>query len=219
MTLFSRLHRSLDPADTLGELIFGFIMVLTFTLGARLIYPEESTDGLLIAALGCNIAWGIIDAFLYLLGCMFERRRVATLLARLAGVSSHEQGLRLLRGELKNDLLDLGDPEQRDRFYASIAAAVPTTPSRALHLTRDDMKGAIIIFFLVALTAIPAALPFFLLSDPLAALRTSNVILISLLFLVGYRWGGHVGAPPWLAGILIMSLGIAMVLVAIPLGG
>jgi VIT1/CCC1 family predicted Fe2+/Mn2+ transporter len=194
-------------------------MVLTFTLGARLIYPEESTDGLLIAALGCNIAWGIIDAFLYLLGCMFERRRVASLLTRLAAESDGERALRMVQGELSSDLLDLGDPAQRDRFYASIAAVAHQAPSQPLRLTTEDMRGAVVIFFLVALTALPAALPFFLIPEPLLALRTSNVILVSLLFLVGYRWGGHVGAPPWLAGILIMSLGIVMVLVAIPLGG
>src|SRR5262249_14762860 len=66
------IHRHLDPADTLGELIFGIIMVLTFTIGARLLGPEEPLDSreLLVAAIGCNIAWGIIDGFLYLLGCV-----------------------------------------------------------------------------------------------------------------------------------------------------
>src|SRR6188474_1985025 len=105
MSLYSRLHRSLDPADTLGELIFGLIMVLTFTIGARLLYPEESTDGLLIAALGCNIAWGIIDAFLYVLGCVFERRRVATLQAGLAAAADREAHLRVLRDEFTGPLL------------------------------------------------------------------------------------------------------------------
>ncbi len=32
--LLPRLHRDLDPGDSLGELIFGLIMVLTFTLGS-----------------------------------------------------------------------------------------------------------------------------------------------------------------------------------------
>ena len=54
MTLFPKLHRHLDPGTTLAELIFGLLMVLTFTLGARLLGPEEPTDGreLLLAAIG-----------------------------------------------------------------------------------------------------------------------------------------------------------------------
>ena len=70
MAAFHRLHRNLDPASTMGELIFGMIMVMTFTLGARVLGGDEPTDGreLMIAALCCNVAWGIIDAFLYLLG-------------------------------------------------------------------------------------------------------------------------------------------------------
>ena len=85
MTLFRKLHRHLDPGDTLAELIFGLLMVLTFTLGARLLGPGEPTDGreLLVAAIGCNIAWGIIDGFLYVLGQVFERLRVRSVLESL----------------------------------------------------------------------------------------------------------------------------------------
>ena len=85
MAAFHRLHRNLDPASTMGELIFGMIMVMTFTLGARVLGADEPTDGreLMIAALGCNVAWGIIDAFLYLLGALHERRRLASMQATL----------------------------------------------------------------------------------------------------------------------------------------
>jgi hypothetical protein len=51
------------------------------------------------------------------------------------------------------------------------------------------------------------------------ALRTSNALMTVLLFAVGYLWGKQIGARPVLAGALIMSIGIALVLVAIPLGG
>jgi len=48
----------LDPGERLGELLFGMIMVLTFTLGAGIELREdrEATRELLIAALGCNAA-------------------------------------------------------------------------------------------------------------------------------------------------------------------
>ena len=68
-------HRYLDPASRLGEILFGLIMVLTITLTAGLTV-EDGRDGvrqLLFAAIGCNIAWGLIDAVMYLMNCATVR--------------------------------------------------------------------------------------------------------------------------------------------------
>jgi hypothetical protein len=219
--VFSRLHRNLDPIETLGELIFGLIMVLTFTIGARLLGADEPTDGreLLIAAIGCNIAWGIIDGFLFLLGRVFERRRIASIHAAMAAQSDHTMDLELLRSELDGDLTELGNAEDRERFYASIAAAVHRSKPGPVRVTLNDLSGAALVFCLVVATAIPAAVPFMIVSDSYVALRVSNTILVGLLFLVGFWWGKHIGASPGLAGFLIMAIGVVLVLVAIPLGG
>ncbi len=51
--------RFLDPGTSPGEVLFGLIMTLTFTLGAGLMIQEEGREGahlLLIALIGCNIA-------------------------------------------------------------------------------------------------------------------------------------------------------------------
>jgi hypothetical protein len=215
------LHRHLDPADTLGELIFGIIMVLTFTIGARLLGSEEPLDSreLLIAAIGCNIAWGIIDGFLFLLGQVYERRRLATLKAQVRLARDEITALAALHAEFDGDVTTLGDPQDRDRFYASIAAAARIAPEDVVRVTGEDLRGAFLIFCLVAITSLPAAPPFVLLEDSYVALRTSNAVMTALLFVVGYLWGRQIGARPILAGTLIMSIGVALVLVAIPLGG
>lgn len=221
MTVFSKLHRNLDPIDTLGEIIFGLIMVMTFTIGARLLGADEPTDGgeLLTAALGCNIAWGIIDGFLFLLACVFERRRIASLHATLAQ-SEQAVSLHLVRDELESELTQLADAEARERLYAAIAAAARRTTPGKVRVTPGDVKGAALACCLVIATAIPAALPFIFIPDAYIALRVSNAILACLLFLVGFRWGRHIGSPsPALVGLLIMSIGVALVLIAIPLGG
>jgi hypothetical protein len=72
-------HRYLDPGERLGEIIFGLIMVLTFTSTARatLGESEDSARELLIATLGCNVAWGIIDGGMYLMSAMLDRAREA----------------------------------------------------------------------------------------------------------------------------------------------
>ena len=221
MTLFRTLHRHLDPGDTLAELIFGLLMVLTFTLGARLLGPDEPTDGreLLAAAIGCNIAWGIIDGFLFILGRAFERLRVMNVLNSLRMAGDEPSAMAVLRTELDGDLPALADAAHRERFYASIAAAARGTPVARAKLLAEDLRGASHVFFLVVVTAVPAALPFLVWDDAYLALRVSNALLIACLFVIGFLWGRHVGARPLLAGTLIMSIGIVLVLIAIPLGG
>ena len=83
----------------------------------------------------------------------------------------------------------------------------------------EDLRGAVRVFFLVVATAVPAAMPFLVWDDAYLALRTSNALLIACLFVIGFLWGRQVGARPILAGSLIMSIGIVLVLIAIPLGG
>jgi VIT1/CCC1 family predicted Fe2+/Mn2+ transporter len=218
---FRRLHRHLDPGSTMGELIFGMIMVLTFTLGARLLGADEPTDGreIMIAAIGCNIAWGLIDAFLFLLGIVHERRRVAGLQAALRDSRTDAAVLPLLREELDEGLSRLAAREVQDGFYAAIAAGARRGAEVRVRLTSDDFRAAFLIFVLVVVTALPAAVPFLLLEDSYLALRASNGVMALLLFAVGYFWGKNVGAEPLVSGCLVMSIGVVLVLVAIPLGG
>src|SRR5258707_14726199 len=68
--------RLLEPHERISEVLFGLIMVLTFT--GSLSIAEAGRDDvrtMLIGALGCNLAWGIIDGVLYLMGCLAEKGR------------------------------------------------------------------------------------------------------------------------------------------------
>ena len=69
-------HRVLDPANRVSEVVFGLIMVLTFTGSLSIAEAgREDIRTMLIGALGCNLAWGVIDAVLYLMGRMAEKGR------------------------------------------------------------------------------------------------------------------------------------------------
>jgi hypothetical protein len=49
------------------------------TLGAGLMVKEDPNAAreILIAAIGCNVTWGIVDAAFYVTGPIFERARMA----------------------------------------------------------------------------------------------------------------------------------------------
>src|SRR4029453_13940157 len=70
----SRRKRVLGPVGRVSEVLFGLIMVLTFT--GSLSIAEAGRDdirAMLIGALGCNLAWGLIDGVLYLMGSLADR--------------------------------------------------------------------------------------------------------------------------------------------------
>jgi hypothetical protein len=216
------IHRYLDPGETLGELLGGLIMALTFTLGARLFTAggQLETHELIVAIVGCNVAWGIIDATLYVLDSLFYRSRHARFFQGLKYVRSEAEALAAVEQEfgLEEEPLAV-HPEDRARLYQSLLAlSIHATPART-GLRRQDFVSAFIVFVLVSATALPGVIPLLLLADANFALHVSNWVLILLLFLVGYWWGRYTSAPPWRVGLTAMLLGVFMVLVAVALGG
>ena len=68
--------RVLDPVERVSEVIFGVLMAMTF-IGALSVATggREEVRTAMIAALGCNIAWGLVDAVMYVIAILTERTR------------------------------------------------------------------------------------------------------------------------------------------------
>ena len=216
-------HRYLDPASRLGEILFGLIMVLTVTLTAGLTVAEgrAGVRQLLLAAIGCNLAWGIIDAVMYIMNCLTERSGKVRLIEAVQHARDNRAALDIIQSEIEPDLQSLLDPEEREAFSRSILnhvgqARITSTRTR---VTKDDVYGALACFLLVFASCLPAAIPFFIFSRPHFALRVSNFLLIALLFLVGRKWAQYAGTDPRIAGTTMVVIGLVLVGVAILLGG
>jgi VIT1/CCC1 family predicted Fe2+/Mn2+ transporter len=67
--------RVLDPIDRVSEIIFGLLMALSFTGSLSVATGHDEIRTVLAAALGCNIAWGLVDGVMYLLATATERAR------------------------------------------------------------------------------------------------------------------------------------------------
>jgi VIT1/CCC1 family predicted Fe2+/Mn2+ transporter len=173
-----------------------------------------------MAIVGCNIAWGVIDATLFVLNSLFYRSRHVRFFLALRTVRSEAEALAAVEEEfgLEEEPLAV-HPEDRARLYQSLLAlSVRATPAQA-GLRRQDFVSALIVFGLVSATAAPGVIPLLLLADSNLALHVSNWVLILLLFVVGYWWGRYTAAPPWRVGLTAMLLGVFMVFVAVALGG
>lgn len=217
----SFVRRYLDPADRLGEVLFGLIMVLTFTLGAGLIVEEgrEATAEMLLGILGCNAAWGIIDGAMYMMTCMFDRSLKARLLHAIQQAPNEEDALAVVARELDDRLEPLTSPEERRHLYKTVLGKLQHLEPEPTRLEKDDVYGAIASFLLVFLSTIPAVVPFLLFGDRFVALRVSNLLLIAMLFMIGYRWARVTHSNPWVLGTILVVLGLGLVAIAMALGG
>jgi len=212
----------LDPASRLGEILFGLIMVLTVTLVAGVTIKQEGRAAvreLLFAAIGCNIAWGIIDAVLYIMNCITVRSGKLRLIKAVQDAPNAQTALALIENEIEPELQELLAPEEARAFNESVLNQFSRVRLTKTLLTREDVYGAIACFWLVFAAPLPAALPFLVFSQPLIALRVSNLILMGLLFFAGYKWAEYVGINRFLAGTAMVGIGLILVAVAIPLGG
>ncbi len=214
--------RYLDPGSHMGEILFGLIMTLTFTLAAGIVIQEEGRAGareMLIGILGCNLAWGIIDGVLHVLGRVFERGRFRRIGVNLRQATTTEDVRQMVADELDESLAAVTDDATREHLYQSIVEHVRSAPATPNRVRRQDLLGGMAAGWLVFACSFPAVLPFLFLDDPRLALRVSNAILLGLLFFVGWRAARHTLVRPWIAGIVFMLVGVLLVAVAIPLGG
>jgi VIT1/CCC1 family predicted Fe2+/Mn2+ transporter len=201
--------------------LFGLIMTLSFTLGSGLTAADgpEGVRQLLIAALGCNVAWGIIDAVLCWMGRVSERNRLARLRASVRSAEDRTAAIALVRGELHGTLEDVMPAAAREQLYEAVVDETKAKGAVRGGPRREDLYAAAVVFLLVFVWTIPAALPFLFLSDKLVSLRASNAILIGLLFVTGWRWAAWTGGNRAATGAAMAGLGAALVAVAIALGG
>jgi hypothetical protein len=218
----SWVERHLDPGERLGEVLFGLVMVLTFTLTAGLSVAEgrEGVRSLLASAIGCNLAWGIIDGVFYVMGGLFHRGRRNRLAHALRQMPEEEAAVAVVAAELDESLADISSPEERRRLYRNIVQVVRRSEPSKVRVTREDLGGALASFWLVVVSTIPAVLPFLIFRDqPRFALRVSNGLLIAMIFLVGFRWARYTGGSGWRTGAALAAMGIALVAIAVALGG
>jgi len=211
-------RRALDPVDRVAEVLFGLIMVLTFT-GSLSVADAGRDDvrAMLVGAVGCNLAWGIIDAILYLMGSLAERSRQLTTLRSVRAAASPERARALLAAALPPVVASVLEPAELDRMHARLTR-LPEPPARA-GMTKGDWLGAAGVFLLVFLSTFPVVIPFIVMQSAMPALRVSNAIAVAMLFMTGVAYGRLTAYHPIRMGIAMVILGATLVAITMALGG
>jgi hypothetical protein len=194
-------------------------MVLGFTGSLSVAQADRlEVRTMLVGAIGCNLAWGIIDGIFYLMGGVATRGRGLLALRAVRSSGTPQAAHKVIAEALPPivaEVLDEGDLEKIRLKLNALA----DPPPRAV-LDRDDYMGALSTGLLVFLSTFPVVLPFLFMSNARLALRISNGIAITMLFIAGYRFGVYAGRRrPWVSGLVSVALGVALVLLTIQLGG
>lgn len=209
----------LDPASRLGEILFGLIMALGFTGAVRLGLEEADNQALLIGILGCNVAWAIVDGVMYVLTALFERGRKTRLARDVRAAPGEAAALQLIASEYDDRLETLLTPEERAQIYRSVLAAVRRVQLPPPHVHREDLVGGVAVALVILVATLPIVVPYLVVSDPDLAVRLSNGIALTLLFVLGAWWGQVVGGRALRIATGLTLLGVTLVLITIALGG
>jgi len=170
----------------------------------------------LVGALGCNLAWGVIDAGLYLMGRLQERGRTIQTFRAVRDSTDEVAARRIVAQTLPSVLVTALPPSQLE----VMRQAVLNMPEPPLpRLTMADIGGAVAVFLLVFLVTLPLVVPFLFIGETRLALRVSNGVAVALLFLSGYAFGKRAGLLPWVSGLAMVVVGSLLVGLTIALGG
>ena len=212
------IHRYLDPADRLGEILFGLIMALGFTGAVRLGLEEADNRALFIGILGCNLAWAIVDGVMYVLTSLFERGRKARLVRDVLRAPNEEAACSV-SATSSTGRSGAHHPEERGQIYRWILAILRREQPERPRLHREDLLGGVAVALVILLATLPVVVPYLVVADPNLAVRVSNLIALTLLFLLGAWWGRIVGGSPIRIAAGLTLVGVVLVLITIALGG
>jgi len=210
-------ERLLDPIDRISEVLFGLIMAVTIVGGLSIASAGEAEMRTVTqAALGCNIAWGLVDAVMYLVRTWVERTRRKALAKRIVGADA-AAARRLIEKALPEHIAALSGPEgievMRQRLLQLPIGRLATLRPR-------DYLEAFGIFLLVVIATFPVVAPFLLLDEPVLAMTLSRLITIGMLFLAGFALGRYAGhGKPYGVGLIAALFGALLIVIVKALGG
>jgi len=210
-------RRVLDPVERVSEMCFGLFMALTFVGAVSALGGTDTPQAMFAAALGCNLAWGLVDAVMYLVRTLTERGRALSMALAVRSSPDPAVALRALREAIPEGIRNLLEDRElhsiRERF--AVQAQLPDRPRYG----KDDFVASISIFFIVVATTFPVALPFLVIADGRVALLVSRILTLLMLFGGGMALGRYSGFGGLKAGISMVALGVALTAAIIALGG
>jgi hypothetical protein len=213
-----RRRRVLSPIERVSEVLFGLIMVLTFTGSLSAAEPGRAdVRTMLIGALGCNIAWGLIDAIMYLMACLATRGADLRTVSAIKTARSEEEARQVILEALPPVVASALNRSDLKEIYGKVTQMRLSSTNARLELV--DWLGAAAVFLFVFASTLPVILPFLFIDGALVALRISNFVAVAMMFALGYAFGQLAGYRPLVTAGSMVLVGSLVVALTIALGG
>ena len=208
----------LGSVGRLNEILFGLIMVLTFTCSiSAATAGREEVSTILWAALGCNVAWGLVDSFMYLFSVLLERGETFTNIRSIRNATTEASANEAVKDAMSPFLSQILKEEHIVHLSNEIKS-MPEPPVKAF-LTWRDLRYAAAIFLLVFLSTFPVTIPFIFIKEVPIAIRVSNGIALLSLFLTGVYLAKQTGRQKLIFGLAFAFIGAVLVSITMALGG
>ena len=218
MEVISKPKPLLNATDRASEILFGVIMTLTFTCSIGIANAKNTEiSQLVIAAISCNIAWGLVDATAHLVSTIAERSRSRTILNSIRSSMEKDRAREYIAGSLPSAVASVLKTEELDDIRNRMIN-LPELPP-VVWVTLRDIKRSLLIFLLMFFSTFPIVIPFIFIKDTQIALRVSNLVAVVIMFLCGWSVAKYVGFNKWIMSISMTLIGVLLVLITIVLGG
>jgi hypothetical protein len=196
-------------------------MVICFTSILRA-YPnlaEKVIGTVLLSALFCCIAWGLVDGIFYTWEAHYELNKKKKLLALVQAPNDPKKAREPVEDDLGDTIVGLMDEKDKEQVYQIVEKNVSGVDLGRVSI-KEDIVTILIAFGLVVGSSIIVMIPFLLFSPVMTALRISNITGIFLLFFMGYwREEDKRIAKKLITGGFTALVALIITLVTIILGG
>lgn len=218
----------LFPHERLVEILYGLVIALTITSAVRAITGggAPDIDLMVTTSLGAGVAWGLIDAMLYVLVVIFQRHRYTRIASRISSAKDESEALATIQEDLEGSLVGTLDAEDQKSVYRLVlhaqrrsSKAGYTQQPKSIAILREDVFGAVQVFFSMLIATLVVVVPLWVIQPPHIAVLVSNLVAFAALFVVGYTWAKHTNIRKTLFGVTLVTLGVAIVGISLVLGG
>ncbi len=202
-------RRLLNPVDRVSEILFGLIMAVTIVGSLSIATAGRDEIGTVMwAALGCNLAWGLVDAVMYVVRTATERTRNQALARRIVQAeASDAHGL--IAQALPDHIAAFVGTEELEGIRRRL---LELEVDRLGVLRPRDFLEAFGVFVMVVVATFPVVVPFLLTDDAATAMHWSQAITLGMLFLAGFALGRHAGyAKPLRPGLAMAVFGAVLI--------
>jgi len=209
--------RLLNPIDRIAEILFGLIMAVTI-VGSISVATAAQAEVKTVtwAAIGCNLAWGLVDGVMYVLRLATARMRNRSL-ARQALAGDAKTATALIVEAMPEHIAAICGPAELEGMRVRLLGL----QARGYSIVRPrDVLEAVGVFAVVVAATFPVVIPFLVMDDIAKAMAVSQAITVAMLFMAGFalaRYGGH--SSPLRAGVVSAVLGVALIAAVKALGG